>query len=195
MPIINFEIQGLDLLTTLLPNRIQWAINKAMRMTGGHEKNLLRKFVETGGPGWPGLNPITEKLKHGRSSPLFNLGKMARFKYTGGTNPRVAVGFFFQSKLKGSQRRAAKGRYVSYFGKGEDSIFLKHEEGADIPVTPAMQRSLAGLGVFLRKGTILRIPARQMIGPFWEREKELVPDYIKKRFWQAMAVTKGERIP
>jgi hypothetical protein len=193
MPVINFEIKGLELLTTLYPNRIKWAIGEAMKMTGGHEKKLLRKFIETGGPGWPGLNTITRKLKQGPSSPLFNLGKMAKWKYTGGANPRVQVGFFFQSKMKGSQRRAAKGRYVSYFGKGEDSIFLKHEEGADIPVTTAMQRSLAGLGIFVRKGTILHVPARPMIGPFWEREKELVPAYVHKRFWEKMAVAQGQK--
>ena len=58
------------------PARSRWAMSEALKMTGGHGRKKLRKFIEDGGENWPRSHPLLATAK----TPLYNLGALVRFK-------------------------------------------------------------------------------------------------------------------
>ena len=161
------------------PARAGWANREAFAMAGGHFKNKLRADIERGKVGGPkGLSPVKKKRRKKELSPLYNLGRWTRFKvgiYRG--DVRLLIGFL---NVKGKKIR---------FGDRLLTIpaFVElHEHGKRIEVTPDMRRRFfPASGHPLRKTTThITIPARPMVEPFYNREKNNIPKYIKKRFFE-----------
>lgn len=156
------------------PARANWANREAFKMSGGHFKKKLRSDIEQGKTGGPqGLHPLK---KGSQLTPLHRLGRMVRFtvgKYKG--NIRLLIGF-----LPGKKK----------FRFGDKTITIPalaaiHEGGKRFKITTAMRRFFAAAGRPLRRSTkYLTIPARPMVEPFYNRERQNIPAYIKKRFYE-----------
>lgn len=190
---LTYNTKDLEDLTERYPHRVKWATGEAIKMSGGHIRKKIRNFIESGGRGWKPLSPITRKSRGGSTrSPLYNLGKLVRFKYRGGKNPRVRIGFFTatrRGKIGFSKRE--RERFKSNFGMTPQALAKKHEFGKRVRITHAKRSELlfAGIkaGMPLRKKTkFVTIPARPMIGPIFRQEKGRIPKYVEEKFWQKM---------
>jgi hypothetical protein len=175
------------------PKRAKWAMREAVAMAGGHYRKRIRAFIEGGGRGWKPLNPITGRIKSGRKTPLYNLGKLVRFKVPGGAQPRTQIGFFPQSKRgNAAWNKKERGRFKDFFGGTAAALARKHEFGKTYPVTPAKRRLMAALGAPLKPTTKhVTVPARPMIGPVWREESPGMRDYVGNAFWKKMTSREG----
>lgn len=164
------------------PNRTKWAVKEALSMLGGHLRKQIQTHVETGGSGWAPLSPMTlrqRKKEGGPTSPLYNLGKFARFKVQGGQSMRMRVGFLSGYRFS---------RYIKGIAK-------RMESGKTMRVTPKVQRHLAGLGIPTRKSTkSLKVPARSMVGFIFRREQGNIGRYLQEKFWEKFYSAKGQGI-
>lgn len=143
------------------PARSRWAMSEALKMTGGHFRKKLRKFIESGGENWPAGHPL---LSRGRT-PLYGMGALVRFKYGKFKgNQRVQVGFF--------ERQVAKiARNVGY--------------GRRVRVTEGLREYFIRRKVYLKKTTkTLTVPARPIFDPFLRREERNMLAYMEKRFFE-----------
>jgi len=176
------------------PARAKWANTEALKMTGGHIRKKARKYIESGGQGWPPLSPLT---KH-RRSPLYFMGRLIRWRYgTAKGIPKVAIGFFPTAKRRKRERIATgsvykisttktkRAAFKSYFGMTYDAFMKMVEYGKRIRVTPAMRKRFAAVGTPLRASTkVLNIPARPILGPIYRKEQNLIPKYYETKFFQ-----------
>ncbi len=77
------------------PARMRWANSEALKMTGGHIRGKMRRYIEKGGSGWKPLSPLTGKKGRPYKTPLHFLGRLIRFKYgTSKGTQFVRIGFF-----------------------------------------------------------------------------------------------------
>ena len=142
------------------PARSRWAMSEALKMTGGHFRKKLRAFIESGGENWPPGHPLLSK---GRT-PLYNLGKFARFKY---------------GRYKGDQRVQ-----IGFFGDIA-KIIRKVGYGKKVRVTGGLKEYFIRRKVFLKKTTkILTVPARLIFEPFLRKEERNMLAYIEKNFFE-----------
>jgi len=142
------------------PARSRWAMSEALKMTGGHFRKKLRAFIESGGENWPPGHPLLSK---GRT-PLYNLGKFARFKY---------------GKFKGDQRVQ-----IGFLGDIA-KIIRKVSYGRKIQVTEGLRKYFIRRKVFLKKTTkILTVPARLIFEPFLRKEERNMLAYMEKKFFE-----------
>lgn len=180
------------------PEKARKAMSEALKMTGGHLRKKLRSYIESGGENWPALRPMTIELKRkggatgkAATSPLYNLAKFARYKYSGGfiASQKVQIGFFDTKKLS-SRARAVTGRKYRVtlkesIGMTPQSLAAMHEKGKRRLVTEEMRRGKAAMGYPIRRTTkYITIPARPMISRIWAKEARSLPAYLAKRFYE-----------
>lgn len=184
--------------TRISPQRGRWAAAEALKMTGGHMRKKIRRFIEKGGEGWAPLHPVTEAGRKKKRSPLFLLGRLVRFKYsTYRGAQRVQVGFFptrtlkKRARQKSGQKYSLRGagkeqaRFESSMGMTDAALARLHEYGKRRRVSARMRRKLGAMGLGLRKKTrALEIPPRPMIGPVFRKEHNAIPLYFERRFFQ-----------
>ncbi len=160
------------------PKRANWANREAFKMAGGHFRKKLRRDIEMGKIGGPkAVNPLTRMKgpKH-RGNAVSYLGRLVRFK-VGLSKGQMLLRLGFLPD-KSRFKFAGKSITIPTLGK-------IHEFGKRFRVTPQMKRYLAAIGFPIKKSTrFFSIPARPMIGPFFNREKNNFPKYINKRFFQ-----------
>lgn len=194
---IEYKDQAARDLIDKYPRRVKWATGEAIQMAGGHYRKKLQAHFERGA-GKP-LSFITRRIKQARGlperlfRPLYNLGKLVRYKYTGGKNPRARVGFFTDVKRGNTGfNRKERARFRTYFGVTPASLARKHEEGKAYRVTPEKRRMMAAMGAPLRASTrTVKVPARRPFERFWQQEKAGVGRYLKKRFLQKLVSAEG----
>jgi len=174
------------------PQRAEWSLKEALKMTGGHYRKALQQDIRHGRIGGDKtLNPITERGRDRRKPPLFNLGSMTRFRVSksrkaGGLMLRV--GFLNIGKLKVGTKSVV-------------AVAKIHEEGKRIRVTPKMRKFFAREkhenrgGAYLKKSTkFLTIPKRPIIEPFWRRYRNEIPRYLERRFFQKFFSKENARL-
>jgi len=178
------------------PKRARWANSEALKMTGGHLRKEIRAFIQRGGRGWRPLHPVSEYGRRERRGPLAGLAKLVRFKYgTSKGTQNVMVGFFPVRETRFLKRkrktvtkrtvRQVRARFRQQFGMTHEALARIHEYGKRRRVTPAMRRKLAAMGQPIQKKTrVLETPARPMIGPVFEKNRNAIPRYHEKRFFQ-----------
>lgn len=195
---VIFHDKELTDFLTRWPKRSKWAMKEAMQMAGGHIRKKVRKFIESGGSGWPALSFMTRRTKSNSRSPLYKMAQLVRFKAVGGKNPRVQIGFFTATKRgKAGFNKKERGRFKDYFGGTPAAMAKKHEFGKRVPITPEKRGSLmfgaiqAGVAPVRKSTKFVTVPARPMIGPVFQREKRDIPDYVGRKFWEKMTSKGG----
>ena len=191
--------QAIEELTERWPKRTKWAMKETMAMTGGHIRKKVRTFIERGGAAWPPLAPTTRHLKGRRArSPLQAMAQLVRFKAVGGKNPRVRIGFFTATKRgNAAWNRRERGRFKAFFGGTPAAMAKKHEYGKRYRITRSKRRQLlvsaiaTGMKPLKKSTKFITVPKRPMIGPVFRREKNDIPKYVARRFWEKMTSGTG----
>jgi len=157
------DSQVLDF-TRKSPRRAEWAMAEALKAAGGHLRKEIIEQIDAAA-GWPGLSPETleRKRKYGgrgaraRGKPLQIFKRLVRFRYSKSRKyktQRVRVGIF-----------NIKGWFKKYYGVGAAVIARLHEIGRTSP----------------KYG---KRPARPMIEPVWQRERQNITRYVEKKFFR-----------
>ncbi len=187
---ISVKVHDKELIRSLKvsPKRAKWATREAFKMAGGHFRKKLRKDIEKGRIGGSRKkSPITSKantsganwnlLGHRGKGPLYFMGRLIRFKVGMSKGQLLLRLGFLPSKSR-----------FKFHGKSATipAIAKMHEFGKRIRITPEMRRKFfPAVGHPVKKSTrFFTIPARPMIGPFFNREKNNFPKYIRERFFQ-----------
>lgn len=165
------------------PARADWAAGEAFSMAGGHFKWKLRKDIQAGRIGGPKGSPHPLGKRRKKSlSPLYNLGIWARFRNRKRQGQwRLLIGFL---NVPGIKFRFGDKRLTI------PAVAKMHENGRRIRVTKKMRGMIGGRSAAegfkpLKKSTrYLNIPARPMVGPFYNREKNNIQKYVRKRFFE-----------
>lgn len=183
------------------PARMRWANSEALKMTGGHIRGKMRRFIEKGGRGWKPLSPLTGKKGRTYKTPLHFLGRLIRFKY--GTSKgvqSVRIGFFpTREKVKKinlgagdkytqlynvNSVKRVRNRFKRDFKMSHLAFARLHEYGKSFNARRA-KGAFASRGTPLKKSTTkLKIPARPFVRPVWQMLKGKLPRYYKRRLFQ-----------
>ena len=160
------------------PKRAEWAMKEALSMAGGHFRNKLRAYIESGGQGWPGLHPATRAGKgYKGGTPLHGMGRFVRFQV--GKVKGVMTASIGWVKGKGGQALSAKTL------KGIRKVGRISETGKRIKITSGLRYVFIRRGFPLRPETKqLQIPKRPMIEWLWNIIKREAGPYIEKRFFE-----------
>ncbi len=126
----------------MMPGLFTRARKSVLKVVGYRTMSELRNHVEYGGTGWPDLHPLTQhfrkkrkgkwsKRRAGKNSPLFGLGKFARYRVDEeGTVVQVDFG------------KSKKGK-PGQMDPGLSRIARKAEDGATVQVTDKMRKMWA----------------------------------------------------
>lgn len=172
-----------------MPAQVERARISAMKSTGWMAMTELRNHVEYGGTGWAPLHPMTLKYRKRKSvppTPLFWLGRFARYR----VNPSGTLADIDFGK----SRSGSPGTYDPQL----TDMVKRHERGLRIPVTERMRlfmgatrpkgrrgkHSIPGRDYFpLRRSThAIRIPARPIFDPVWNKVAPKIPRYFAMKF-------------
>ncbi|SDU38336.1 hypothetical protein [Desulfobacula phenolica] len=105
-----------------------------------------------------------------RTQPLLRLAGAVRYKYDPDMQ-MVNIGFIRSGNISGSILRLAR----------------MHARGSKTPVTPDMRKMLFALGFPIKKTTtVLKTPARPVIEPVFEQEKDNIMGNIERKFIAAI---------
>lgn len=141
------------------PKQSRYAMNVALKMTGGHVRKQMKRDIENDVENWEKLHPISD---HGET-PLKRLGGMVSFRYR---------------SFKGAQMVQ-----IGFLGKRAAQLARELGYGKRIRVTDAIREYFVKRGFPLRKVTkTLRLPARPIIDPFIDRSETEILSYLERNF-------------
>ena len=173
-PVVDLDIKVIDLATPyikLLANSFPQYFNRALKSTGWWLSQEIKKGIRSGAPGgeqYPALSGL-RKSRRGRlysGQPKQHLGRLAR-----------AVGYRYYS----DSRRVV----VGWLSKSAVSLGEKHEQGAQVAITPKMRRYFWASGRPISAGkTHITLPRRRTFGPIYRQKGPEEPKYIENKIWQ-----------
>ena len=204
------DSQLLELTRTLsgFPGLFTRARRSAIKSAAWMVRQELRNHVEYGGTGWAKLHPLTLKFrkKYGQRSkwskrsshpgPLFWMGKFAR--YNAADNGDTFAIMFGKSRAARSGSRSYRPGESGTADAGLMAATARAEMGATVPVTDKMRRMMAatrgkrnqqsGQTYFpLKKETrALKIPARPIFTPVWNKVNQKIGPWFDKKFTAAV---------
>jgi len=165
------------------PLQADWAMKEASSMAGGHYRNWLRAWIESGGRGtW-------KKLIKNKHSPLLFMSRLVHFRSsrTSQKKFKIQIGFFWK-KARGTSKTAyakRKERFRRSYNMTPAQLARIHEYGRSQKVSDPMRGKMAALGMPLEKKTKrLKTPQRKMVEALWRQKKKEIPKYLEKRFFQ-----------
>lgn len=195
---VKWHDEELQRLFDRWPRRTQWAMSESLKMAGGHIRKKIVEFIEDGGCSRPPLSLYTRARRKYEGPPLTWLAKFAGWRYTGGKNPRVRIGFYTKRERgKAEQNRRRAESFKKFFGGTPAAIAKKHEFGKRIRISPGMRMALRdaalrhGLKPLQKTTKFITIPKRPMVGPVFRRERNEIPKYIGRKFWEKMESGEG----
>jgi hypothetical protein len=175
------------------------AAQTAVRVEAYNQAQQLKEEIREGAPGGRSFSPLSQiamarKSARAAKSPLSRMATQVRYSVDkGGNQTTYSFGFGVHG--------AYSARWI-YLAK-------QHQAGFTRPVTEDMRRGLIAMAArlkrskkddkrssarffFLRKSTTqIDIPARPIIGPFWQAHKAQAEQNIALNFYRKM---RGERI-
>lgn len=181
-----------DRVTALLnafPQFAKRAEASALKSAGHKLYGSMRRFIESGGEGWPAIGPFTRATRKSEGGPLHFLGRFIRYRFSrrGGTAQLVMGVLSTPAARRAKLREAAAARGLKTEVLTPLVMFRKAEEGRTYRVTRRMRRAMAALGMPIREETKkLEVPKRPIFEPVWRREKERIPSFLLERYMNAM---------
>ncbi|MBU0994115.1 MAG: hypothetical protein KJ737_16615 [Proteobacteria bacterium] len=183
----------------MMPGLFTRARKSALKVVGYQTMSELRNHVEYGGTGWPDLHPLTRnfrkkaggkwsKRRTGKNSPLFGLGKFARYRVDDeGTVVQVDFG------------KSKKGK-PGQMDPGLSRIARKAETGETVQVTDKMRKLWAATRLRRSKNAragsdyhtlkssthVLKVPKRPIFTPVFNKVKPKIPSVFEDAFWKAL---------
>jgi hypothetical protein len=175
---------------------------EASRLVGSLKNpGVLKREIMQAAPGGRTFSPLRQIGAHFRAKqmkgkpPLYRMAVPVRYRvHYEGNNMTVQIGYVDPSK----------GGRIS---KSWVRLAQLHQAGGKLPVTEDIRRGLAAIGARMKRRKITRnkanvfflkptttqvdIPARPIIGPFWQAHKAEAEQNIAVNFYRKM---RGERI-
>jgi hypothetical protein len=174
----------------LFPQFAEHAETSAVKSAGNEMRARMRRFIETGGEGWPAIGPFTRETRKSRGGPLAFLGRFIRYRFSRrGGAAQVTLGVATISAAR--RARLKQARAAGRMSRGELLtpllMFRKAEKGKTYRVTARMRRAMAALGMPIRKGTeTIQVPRRPIFEPVWRRERDRISSFLLERYMNAM---------
>ena len=174
----------------LFPQFAKRAETSAVKSAGNEMRARMRRFIETGGEGWPAIGPFTRETRKSSGGPLAFLGRFIRYRFSrrGGT-AQVVLGVATISAAR--RARLKETRAAGRMTRGEILtpllMFRKAEQGREYRVTARMRRAMAALGMPIRKGTeAIEVPRRPIFEAVWRKERDRMSSFLLERYMNAM---------
>jgi len=186
---------GLDAWAELMgrfPKYSDRAIASSLKSEGSRLQKIIKLSIQQGGPGWPPLHPHTlavmmARRRQGRWAAQEAKGKKVRAstkqKYRGHIemDPGSVKPF---RKLAGATRYyyddSVKTVTIGFLDTKKRYLAKKHAEGFTMTADRRMGKLLAAYGFPVKTGTVLKVPARPVVGPVFEREKGNIKTNIQQ---------------
>ena len=194
------EIKGYD-------NKISKARINAVKIEGYRLKLALQQELLAGTPGgqkFPPMRRISQLSRQYQAMHGSRLWDKTHIPKPGMDDPALralAIPVRYEAKKMGDDYRVRVG-YVKSKGVSESwrKIAYKQQEGFTVPLTPLVRKAFATWPrmiaqeghkpksiYFPKEKTHLRVPSRQIIGPFWRRQQNIAYHNIKRNFEAKMA--------
>lgn len=172
------------------------AISSALKSEGFRLQKIIKLSILQGGPEgapWPPLNPHTLSILSARRRQARWKAKEARGgKVRGSTRAKYSGhseidpgGAKALRKLAGSTRYyyddSIKTISIGFLDPGRRYLAKKHAQGFTRTVDRRMGKLLAALGFPVKTGTVLKVPARPVVGPVFEREKANIVKNVQNK--------------
>jgi hypothetical protein len=168
------------------------AISSALKSEGSRLQKIIKLTIQQGGPDWPPLHPHTlaimaARRRQARWAAKEAKGKRVRAstikKYRGHTEIQPG-GVKPLRKLAGATRYyyddSIKTVTIGFLDTKKRYLAKKHAEGFTMTVDSRMRKLLAMYGFPVKQGTVLKVPARPVVGPVFEREKANIIKNIQR---------------
>lgn len=174
----------------LFPQFAKRAETSAVKSAGNEMRGRMRRFIETGGEGWPAIGPFTRAIRKSTGGPLAFLGRFIRYRFSRrGGAAQAVLGVMTVSAARRAKLKEI--RAASRMTRNELLtpllMFRKAEQGREYRVTARMRRAMAALGMPIRKGTeTIEVPRRPIFELVWRREKDHIGRFLLERYMNAM---------
>jgi hypothetical protein len=181
----EFGIDNLDQLMAAFPKFASRAVNSALASEGHRLIGVMKKAIDAGGPAgarWPEKHPFADILKRARKSWV---------KRPRAWNPAAKAAGKPLLKFKGGIRyQVDKEMSLASIGfvnprAGFERLIALASEGFDTPVTDRMRRLFFGVGQPLA-ASVIKSPARPLIGPVFAAEKGNIAANLERKFFEKL---------
>lgn len=205
----ELAIENMEALIKAFPQFADRATASALKSEGYRLKNLIADAIRSGGPQnakWEDLNPHTGVLSRrrgrgGREQTVKNYRMVWKGEKGSKRRVRQYKDVMLSTRTKPLARLAGAVRYnydkdleavsIGFIrNRGVSDNMLKlarlHAKGEETNVTPRMRRMLFALGFPIKKTTTtLETPARPVIEPVFQMEKDTIVQNIERKFLAA----------
>jgi hypothetical protein len=202
----ELAIENLEDLMKAFPQDAERAAESALRSEGYRLKNLIRIAIKRGGPEndpWPELNPHTGVLSRAKVglAKKSRIVKNYKMVWRGPKGKKKRVPQYKQVMLSKRRNPLSKMAGAVRYEYDEDLEMVSigflhthasaqvlrlarmHARGYETPITPTMRKMLFGLGFPVKKSTTtLKTPARPVIEPIFEQEKDTILRNLEMKF-------------
>lgn len=192
----EFGLEAWSELMGRFPGYADRAIASALKSEGSRLQKIIKLAIQRGGPEgaqWPALHPHTlaimaARRRHTRWAAKRAKGGAVRAstvrKYAGHTE--ISPGMIRPlRKLAGSTRYyyddSMKTVTIGFLDTKRRYIAKRHAEGFTQTVDRRMGKLLAMYGFPVRTGTVLKVPARPVVGPVFAKEKARIVKNIQEK--------------
>lgn len=198
-------IENMEAVLDAFPEDAKRAVASALKSEGWRLKNLIRTAIKTGGADghkWQKLNPHTGVLSRAKKGHIKNYKLVWKGKKGSKRRARQYKQQMFSKRENPLSRLAGAVRYkydqdmdmvsIGFLqNEGVSPAMLNlvrmHARGFETNITPHMRKMLFALGFPVKKSTtVLKTPARPVIEPVFESEKDNIMRNIEIKFFKAM---------
>jgi hypothetical protein len=197
-------IENIDDLLKLYPEYAKKAAESALKSEGFRLKQLIAAAIKKGGvnSSWAKLNPHTGVLSRAKKGFVKNFRLVWKGEKGSKRRARQYKQQMFSTRKNPLLKLAGAVRYkyyqdmalvsIGFFqspGVSENMVKLAgmHAKGFETNITPHMRKMLFALGFPVKKSTtVLKTPARPVIEPVFESEKDNIMRNIEIKFFKAM---------
>lgn len=200
----ELAIENLSALLKAFPQYAERAAASALKSEGYRLRDLIKDAIRRGGVDseWSKLNPHTGVLARAKKGSVKNY-KMA-WKGPKGSKRRVrqykdvmlSTRLAPLSKLYGAVRyeyddetQTMNIGFLQSAGVSAGMLKLArmHAQGFETPITPRMRKMLFALGFPIKKSTTtLKTPARPVIDPVFQQEKNNITRNLELKFFKSL---------
>ncbi|CCK81201.1 hypothetical protein [Desulfobacula toluolica] len=200
----ELAIENISALLKAFPQYAERATASALKSEGYRLKGLIQEAIRGGGVdgGWDELNPHTGVLARAKRGSVKNY----RMVWKGRKGSKKRVRQYKEvmlskkkaplSKLAGAVRyeydedmQMVNIGFMQSAGVSDSMVRLArmHAKGYETRITPRMRKMLFALGFPVKKSTTtLKTPARPVIEPIFEQEKDNIMGNIERKFFRSL---------
>lgn len=200
----ELAVENMEVLLKAFPEHAGRAIASGMKSEGYRLKGLIQSAIKSGGPksSWENLNPHTGVVSRAKKGTIKNYKMVWRGKKGSKRRVRQYKEVILSTRRNPLTKLAGAVRYhydedmqlvdIGFIqsegvSPGMLKLARKHAQGETTQITPKMRKFLFAIG-FPVKGTTtqLKTPARPVIDPIFEQERDNISRNLELKFFKAL---------